>query len=103
MARANQRKRDKGKGGVNPVVAAGVGAVVGAGVAVAGAVALKDKKNRDKVRKALTNVKDQAVDYVEDMQRKAQDEKGKVEKKLAKGKQRVKKVVKAAKKAARTK
>ena len=35
----------------NPVVAAVAGVVVGAGVAVAGAVALSDKKNREKVKK----------------------------------------------------
>ena len=36
---------------------AAVGAVVGAGVAVAGTLILKDKKNQEKVKKVLKDVK----------------------------------------------
>ncbi len=81
----------------NPVVAAVAGVVVGAGVAVAGAVALSDKKNREKVKKTLANAKDQAMGYVEDVQKQAEDKKGEIEEKLAKGKEKVKKALNATK------
>ncbi|MFA6250477.1 MAG: hypothetical protein WC686_03115 [Candidatus Shapirobacteria bacterium] len=42
---------------INPVMAAMAGAVV-AGAAVAGAMIMSDKKNQDKVRKVVSNVKD---------------------------------------------
>ena len=45
MKNGNQKKHDHDRGGMNPVVAAVTGAVVGAGV-VAGAVLMKDEKNR---------------------------------------------------------
>lgn len=76
MANNKKNQQDQEKGGVNPVVAAVTGAVVGAGVAVA----LKDKKNREKVKEVLTNVKNQAIGYMEDMQQQSQAKKGKVEK-----------------------
>ena len=93
----HNQKKGAGKGGVNPVVAAVTGAVVGAGVAIAGAVALKDEKNRKKVKEVLTNVKDQAVGYMEDMQKQTQDKKSQIEEKLAEGKEKIEKVAKAAK------
>ena len=45
------------RNGINPMVAAVAGAVVGAGVAVAGTLILKDKKNQEKVKKVLKDVK----------------------------------------------
>jgi hypothetical protein len=47
-------KKKKGK---LSIVTGIVGAIVGIGATIAGAVALKDKKNRDKVKKVLTNTK----------------------------------------------
>lgn len=64
MTNSKKKKRSKFS-----VVAGITGAIVGAGAAVAGAVALKDKKNRDKVKKAFTNVKNQAIGYVKKMQK----------------------------------
>lgn len=93
----DKNKQDETKGSVNPVVAAVTGAVVGAGIAVAGAVALKDEKNREKVKEVLSNVKDQAMEYMEGMQKTAEDKKGEIEGKLTKGEEEVKKVVHAAK------
>lgn len=90
MTNHNKKKQDKRKSGFNPVVAAVTGAVVGVGVAVAGAVALKDKKTREKVKQALTNVKNQATDYMED--KKKQVKEGEIEKKLVEGKEKVKKI-----------
>lgn len=83
MINQNQKKQDKEKGGVNPVVAAVTGAVVGAGVAIAGAIALKDEKNRQKVKDVLTNAKDQAVGYMEDIQKQAQDKKIEIQDKIS--------------------
>lgn len=86
MRNKNQKKQGEEKAGFNPVAAAVTGAIVGAGVAVAGIVALKDKKNRKNVRRVLDNVKDQAVEYIEDMQKQAQDKMVEVEKNLRKAK-----------------
>lgn len=66
--------------GVGTVIAAVTGVVVGAGVAVAGAVALSDKKNREKIKHVFTDVKNQAVGYIDGLQKKTQNEKGKVKK-----------------------
>jgi len=54
-----QKKQVEEKSGVNPVVAAVAGVVVGAGIAVAGAFAA-DKGNQQKAKEALTNVEDKA-------------------------------------------
>ncbi len=74
MTDQKQKKQDK-KSGFNSSAAAVItGAVVGAGAAVVG-MALNKKENRDKVKEALTNVKDQAISY-----------KDKVEEKIAENK-----------------
>lgn len=97
MTNHNHKKYDEDKIGINSVVAAVTGVVVGAGVAIAGAVALKDKKSREKVKKVLNNVKDQAIGYMENMQKQAEDKKDEVEEKLVEGKEKVKKVTNVAK------
>ncbi len=94
MTNQNHKKKEE-MGGVNSVVAAVTGVVVGAGVAVAGVV-LNDEKNRDKIKEVLTNVKDQAVGYMENVQNEAEDKKGEVEKKLAEGEEKAKKVANSA-------
>jgi hypothetical protein len=80
----NQKKQDKPNEGINPIVVGVAGAVVGAGIAVAGAMALKDDKNRAKVMGALKNVKDQALDIVDGMQNQVEDKKEIVEGKVKK-------------------
>jgi gas vesicle protein len=75
---AAQKKRSKG---VNPIFAAVTGAMVGAGAAIAGAVVLKDKKNRDKVKKALTSAKDHAVGYMDKMEKQIKAKKRRLAKK----------------------
>jgi gas vesicle protein len=97
MADHNKKKPDKRKSGIDPVAAAVTGAIVGAGVAVAGAVALKDKKNREKVKQVLNNVKDQAVGYMEKMQKDVKSKKSGVENKLDDGQKEVKKVTSSTK------
>lgn len=85
MANQTQTKQN-GTSGFNPVVAAVAGAVVGAGVAVAGAVVLEDKKTREKIKFAFTN-----------MQKLAEDKKNEAEKKLSGDKEKVKRVIDSAK------
>jgi len=70
----------KRKDGISPIIAGVAGAVIGAGI-VAGAV-LSDKNNRERVKKTLIDAKDQAVDYVEGMQKQAKDKKEEVETQL---------------------
>lgn len=85
------------KSGGNPVGAAVGWAMVGAGIAAAGAAVLKDKLNRDKVEQGLTDAKDGAIGYMKDMKKQAQGKKGEVEEKFAEGKKKVKMAVTSAK------
>jgi len=83
--------KQKKKGSINPVFAAVTGAVIGAGAAVAGVFVLKDKKNRNKVTKVINDVKNQAVGYVEKIQKEISTNKKKIGKNINKGKAKVKK------------
>jgi shikimate 5-dehydrogenase len=76
----NKRKQEKEKKDASAVVAGVTGAAIGIGIAVAGAAAvvLNDKKNRQKIKEVLTQVKDQAVNYMEDVQSRVQDKKSEV-------------------------
>jgi molybdopterin biosynthesis enzyme len=67
--------------------AAMTGGALGAGVAIAGAVVMKDKKNQDKIKKVFIDVKNQATNYM-----------GKIGKEIKKDKKIIKKKVVAAKK-----
>jgi gas vesicle protein len=69
---------------MNPLAVAVTGAVVGAGVAIAGAMALKDEKNRKKVKDVLLNAKDQASSYIETMKSESKDKKAEVTEKVTK-------------------
>lgn len=53
-----QKKQDKKKSNVKSVVTAVTGVIVGASAAVAGAIVLKNKKNRDKITTAVTKAND---------------------------------------------
>jgi hypothetical protein len=103
MTETKQKGKAGGRSGFNTVGAAVTGAVVGAGIAVAAAVALKDKNNQAKVKKVLTNVKNQAIDYMEGIKKQAQVKKDGAEEKLTEGKEKVKKAVNAAKDALNSK
>jgi gas vesicle protein len=83
---------------ISPLVAAVTGAVIGVGVAVGGAVALSDKKNREKVKKALGDVKDQAMSYMEGMQKKNDGKKEMAKERHTSGKKEVKQLIKPFKK-----
>lgn len=60
-----KRHKKDNKKKIGTFVAGAAGVVAVAGVAVAGAMVLRDGKNRAKVRKILTDAKDQAIDYVD--------------------------------------
>lgn len=65
MNKIYQKKQDENKNTINSVIAGVAGAAAIAGAAVGAAMALKDEKTREKVRKVLISVKDQAINYVE--------------------------------------
>ncbi len=58
------KNNKKDRYGVNPIAAAGAGAVIGAGVAVAASAALKNPKARKKIISTLESAKKQAVDKI---------------------------------------
>lgn len=89
---------NQNQNGISPVAAAVAGAVVGAGVAVAGTMILEDKRNREKIKKVLNNAKNQAINYVEDMQKQVKDKKNEVKENFIEGKGKVSKVAKSVKK-----
>lgn len=93
MTNQIQKKQTLEKGGINPIAAAVAGMVIGAGAAVAGAVVLSDEKNRKNIKKAMTNVKNKAEDYVENKKMHAQDKRAEVEKKIGESKEKIEKVV----------
>lgn len=97
MTTIQDQKKQDSQNRFNQVAAAVTGAVVGAGVGIAGAVVLGDKKNREKISNVLNNVKDQAVDYVEGMQKQAEVKKVEIEKEFKKDKKIAQKVVSSAK------
>ena len=75
---------DDKKVGISPMAVAVTGAVVGIGLAVAGAVVLSDEKNREKVKDAFADAKKHTQDYVGDIQHRAEEKKNEVEQKAAK-------------------
>lgn len=78
----NQAKQNEKETGISPITAAITGAIIGAGIAIAGTVALENKKNRNKVKQVFINMRDQAVDYMEKMQKKAKSKKNDFDKSL---------------------
>lgn len=82
-------KKTKKKGA--SIFAAIAGAVVGSGVAVAGTLFMKDKKNRDKVKKVLSNAKNQAVDYIGKIEKDVKKDKVVIKKKISTTKKNIKK------------
>lgn len=93
----NQKKQSDKKDGIDQVAAAVTVAVVGAGIAMAGAATLKDKENRDKVKEVLTKVKDYTIGRMEDVQSQAQDKVAEAKNNLDNGLKDVKKVTTSAK------
>jgi len=96
MTNQKQNKQSEKKGNVSPVVAAVAGAVVGAGIAVAGVV-LSEEKNRNKIKDVSTKVKNDVVKNIDNIRNRAEIEKQKLEARIFKDKEKVRKVVNSAK------
>lgn len=80
LTMTSNKKVDEGKNNFGQVVVAAVtGAIAGAGVAIAGAIALTDEKNRKKVDESIAKVV---------------EKKDEVKEKIAQGKVKVKKIEK---------
>lgn len=79
MTNINKKKVEVKKSGVNPVMAAVAGAVA-AGVAVAGAMIMADKKNQKKVKGVVTDIKNKAEHKVNQVEEMVNDGKDKVKK-----------------------
>ena len=82
---------DKKDGGVNPMIASLAGAAVGAAVG-AGAIILSDKKNREKLEKALEGLKKQGFNVLDIVQKEAKN----VRKQIAPAEEAIEKEVKKA-------
>ena len=93
------KKPEQKKVGVNALTAVVTGAVIGAGVAIAGVVALADEKNRKRVKNTLTMLKDKALNYVDEVAQGTDNAKDMVEEKISESKSKTKKVVNNVKKA----
>ena len=57
MKKSNLKKQARKKSKLNPLATAG--AIIGTSVAVAGAVAMSDKKNQKKIKEMTDNIKKQ--------------------------------------------
>jgi hypothetical protein len=75
----NKKTQSNSKGGqssklpddINPVVAGIAGAVVGAGVGMAGAMALKNDKVKAKAEQIMNTVGGKATEYAQDLKKEA--------------------------------
>ena len=68
---------------INPVVAVAAGAVVGAGLAIAGTMALKDKKTSQKIVDVVEAAKAKMSETAGKLQDQAEVKKAEINKKLA--------------------
>lgn len=68
MATISQKKQDNSKNAMEHAAIGVAGAAVIAGVAVAATMALKDKKTKERLTKVLINAKNQAMDYVSELE-----------------------------------
>lgn len=87
-------KKTNTKRKISPLAVATTGAVVGAGMAVAGAMALRNKKTRDKVKKFLNKAKNEAGIYIKKVKEVTDTNKEKIEQKIVEGKKKIKKKLK---------
>lgn len=88
-------KNDKKEEGVNPMIASLAGAAVGAAVG-AGAIILSDKKNREKLEKALAGLKKQGFNVLDIVQKEANKVRDQIEPAKEAVEKEVKKAVKKA-------
>lgn len=92
------KKPEQKKAQVNALTAVVTGAVIGAGVAIAGVVALADEKNRKRVKNTLSMLKDKALNFVDEATQEANVAKDMAEEKVLEGKSKTKKVISDVKK-----
>lgn len=88
-------KNEKKEGGVSPMIASLAGAAVGAAVG-AGAIILSDKKNREKLEKALEGLKKQGFNVLDIVQKEANNVRRQIEPAEKAVEKEVKKAVKKA-------
>ncbi|MFH1244286.1 MAG: hypothetical protein V1487_01785 [bacterium] len=91
-------KENNGKGTARAAV---TGAVVGAGAVIAGVVALSDKKNQEKIRKAFQKAKDFVHKYAERTQTEVKEGKTTIKKVANQAIKSAEKVTKTVKKKVR--
>ena len=70
MTNQVQKKQVNKNSGINPVAAAVTGLIVGAGAAVAGAIVLNDKNNREKITTAVTDVNNHVQETMDKAEKK---------------------------------
>ncbi|MCX6731261.1 MAG: hypothetical protein NTZ55_05420 [Candidatus Roizmanbacteria bacterium] len=101
MKDQTQIKQADRKVGINPVIVAVAGAVVGAGIAVAGVV-LSDEKNREKIKETAGNLKKQAEDKKREIEKRILEDKKKVKMVVASAKESLDKTTKEVNKAVKS-
>lgn len=94
----NKKTQDEKSSDTDQIIAVVIVALVSVIVAIALSIIFKDKKRRDTIKKTLTNVKEQAMEYVGDLKNKAEDKSIVVKRKFAKGKKDLKKKISKVKK-----
>lgn len=82
-------------------LAAVAGVVVGAGAVIASVIALKDRKNRQKVKDLVASAKDLVTGYQKDASDQVEDTKENINKMASKAIDKAEKVTKSAKKEVR--
>ena len=94
MTNSNQHNKK-----TSPIAAGVAGAIIGAGVAAAAAVVLKDKKNQQKVKEVLHKVKKHAKGYIEKVKENTADQQKIAGGKIEEGKKLISKTADSVKKA----
>ncbi len=85
--------------GVSPVAAGLTGLVIGVGVTVAGALVLKSEKNRKKMMRMITDLKEKLTGVGKEVKKEIEEDKEVVGERIEVGKKKVKRIVKIIKKA----
>jgi len=70
MTNQIQKKQVHKKSNINPVAAAVTGLIVGAGAAVAGAIVLNDKNNRQKITTAVVDANNHVQETMDKAEKK---------------------------------
>lgn len=77
------KKNNKKNKGISPVMSAVAGSILGAGVAIAGAIVLSRGENKKKVSDVIKNVKNVAGSFVKKVKNESLDKKEEIQKKLS--------------------